>query len=76
MNRSRSAQLLHVDLEVGCPECTYPIWMHWAEIVAETTIRCPCCRTLVRMVDQDGRAQTLGADLESQFDQAMKGLFR
>jgi DNA-directed RNA polymerase subunit RPC12/RpoP len=76
VNQSLSAQLLRAAYEVDCPECGYPIWVQGAEIVAQTTLRCPCCRLRIRLVDQDGRAQTLGADLERQLDQALKGLFR
>jgi uncharacterized paraquat-inducible protein A len=73
---SVSVQVLHSSHEVECPGCDYPIWVQWSELVAQETIRCPCCRIMVRFVDQDGRAQTLGADLERQLDQALKGLFR
>lgn len=76
MNVPLAAQLLHSNHEIDCPECEYPIWVLWSEIVAQATIRCPCCRRRIRLVDRNGDAQTLGADIEQQLNQALKGLFR
>lgn len=74
VNRSLSAQLLHSAHEVDCPECEYPIRVQWSEIVAQTTVLCPCCRLRIRLVDGDGSVQQLGAVLQRQLDQAVKGL--
>jgi DNA-directed RNA polymerase subunit RPC12/RpoP len=76
VNVPLSAQILHSDLEIDCPDCGYPIWVLWSEIVAQTTIRCPCCRVRIRLVDRDGDAQNLGANLDRQINDLLKGMFR
>jgi hypothetical protein len=76
MATSLATQLLHGDHEVSCPVCEYPIWIMYAEIVAQNLVRCPCCRTGVWLRDADGSAQNVGDVIEQQIDQALKGLFR
>jgi len=41
---SLATQTLHSDIEVPCPQCGYPLWVLWAEIVVQTAVRCPACR--------------------------------
>ena len=74
MSQSLSAQFLHSDVNVDCLECEHPIWVQWSEIVAQSTILCPCGRLSIRLVDGEGGVQKLGADLERQPAQALKGL--
>src|SRR5829696_1912631 len=57
MATSLATQLLHGDHEVGCPRCGYPIWIMYAEIVAQTAVRCPCCRIGIWLHDADGSTQ-------------------
>jgi ribosomal protein S27E len=68
--------LLHTEREVPCPQCEYPIWVLWSEIVAQTTIRCPCCRRRVRLVDATGSIQNIGADIDAQLRRIFGGLSR
>ncbi|MDT5024176.1 MAG: hypothetical protein QOE61_602 [Micromonosporaceae bacterium] len=37
----------------------------WSEIIAQTTIRCPCCRQRVRLVDTTESIQNCGAELDT-----------
>jgi DNA-directed RNA polymerase subunit RPC12/RpoP len=73
---SFALDLLHSDHEIDCPKCEYPIWVLWSEIVAQTTVRCPCCRLRVRLVDATGSVQNLGANIDAHLDQIFGGLFR
>jgi hypothetical protein len=61
--------------EIDCPECEYPIWVLWSEIVAQTAVRCPCCRVRIRLIDSTGSAQNLEADIERHINETLKGLF-
>lgn len=69
-----STQILSADIEVTCPICTFPIWAKVSEAIAQVDLLCPCCRTRVRLLDH-GDGGTIGDDLESAMNYAMKGLF-
>lgn len=73
---SLASQILHSDHEVDCPECGYPVWIRFSEVIAQCTVTCPCCRLRLHLIDSDGTMQTLGDTLERQIDQALKGLTR
>ncbi|MFI6132738.1 hypothetical protein [Micromonospora sp. NPDC051141] len=75
MTGSLVAQFLHVHQEIGCPTCTYPIWVRFSEIIARVPVICPCCRTRVFFIDQDGDLQNLGRVLESKLQQALRNAF-
>jgi hypothetical protein len=75
MTGSLAAQLLHADHEIDCPTCTYPIWVRISEIIARVPVICPCCRTRVFIIDQDGDLQNLGPVLESRLQQALRNAF-
>lgn len=70
---SLASQLLHDDHEIGCPECGYPVWIRFSEVIAQCTMTCPCCRLRLHLIDADGKIQNLGDILERQIDRALKG---
>lgn len=70
------ARFLHVDLEVECPGCEYPIWVMGAEIIAQAALTCPCCRTRVWMIDADGSFQNADRDIERHIEKAVEELWR
>jgi hypothetical protein len=75
MGGSLATQLLHSDLELSCPRCKYPIWIRYAEVVAQTAVLCPCCRIRIWLRDADGSAQNAGDVIEEQINQALRGFF-
>lgn len=76
MGESIGTQILHTDLEVPCPRCEYPVWVRGAEVVAQTTVLCPCCRTRIQLVDDNGSAQNAGDVIERQITETLKRMFR
>lgn len=72
VTRSLAADLLHSDLEVDCPTCQYPIWVTWAEIIAQAAVLCPCCRTRVWFRDAAGSAQN-AVHVTGRIDQTLEG---
>jgi hypothetical protein len=73
---SLGTQFLRSDIDVDCPECGYPIWVRYAEIVVQTAVRCPCCRIQIWLGDAEGGMQTAGDVVEQQIEQALKGLWK
>ncbi|MGW0577502.1 hypothetical protein ACWD25_16310 [Streptomyces sp. NPDC002920] len=76
MAESLATRLLRADLEVACPACTYPMWIRYSEVVAQSTVICPCCYARIRLVDEAGGAQNAGDAIEQQIARSLKGLFR
>jgi len=76
MGESLATQLLHSDLEVDCPECGYPLWIQYAEVVVQAAVLCPCCRVRIWLHDAQGSAQNAGEVIEQQINQALKDLFK
>jgi hypothetical protein len=76
MSESLATQFFHSDLEVDCPRCGYPLWVQYAEVVVQTAVLCPCCRTRIWLHDAQGSAHNLGEVIEQQINQALKGLFK
>jgi hypothetical protein len=76
MGESLATQLLHGDLEVDCPQWEYPIWVQYAEVVAQAAVLCPCCRTRIWLRDAEGSAQNAGDVIEQQINQTLKDLFK
>ena len=74
MAESVGTQFLHDDLDVDCPECGYPIWIWYAEIVAQVAVWCPCCRIRIWLRDAEGSVQTIGDSIERQIEQALRNL--
>ncbi len=74
VSESLASQFLHSDLEFDCPVCRYPVWVTWAEVVVQLTVRCPCCRAAIRLADADGSMQSAGRVIEEQINQMLKGL--
>ncbi|MGI8702358.1 MAG: hypothetical protein ACR2JU_14370 [Nocardioidaceae bacterium] len=70
-----STQLLHGDLEVDCPSCTYPVWVRYSEIVTQLSVLCPCCRTTIRLLDDRGTVVTAGDVVEQSIENALKDFF-
>jgi hypothetical protein len=70
-----SPDLTRHALEVPCPACEYPVWVIWAEIVAGSTVICPCCRVRVRLVDDTGSAQVAAAEIKAAV-QAIRDVLR
>jgi hypothetical protein len=75
MGESLTTQLLHGDLDVDCPQCEYPVWVQYAEVVAQAAVLCPCCRTRIWLRDAEGSMQNAGDVIEKQINQALKDLF-
>lgn len=75
MPESLGAQLLHTDLEVPCPSCTYSLWVLWSEVAAQCIILCPCCRDRVHLIDDRGSMSDVGNQLESEIERMVRGLF-
>lgn len=73
---SLASQILHGDHEVDCPECGYPVWIRFSEVIAQCTVTCPCCRLRLHLLDSSGQMQTLGSTLERMLDRALKGWTR
>lgn len=61
-----------LQVELNCPVCGYPIFVLGSEVATQVHVRCPCCRTLIRLVDQDGSMHTAARDIES----ALKDMLR
>jgi Zn finger protein HypA/HybF involved in hydrogenase expression len=70
-----TTQLLHGDLEVECPKCTYPIWVKYSEIVVEVAVLCPCCRVTIALVDTRASMALAGVEIEREIDSVLKGFF-
>lgn len=71
-------RLLRCDLEIACGNCSYPVWVQWSEAVVQTTVRCPCCRVRIQLVDQHGTmANTVQAADQAleRLEKALKGIF-
>jgi hypothetical protein len=73
MGESLATQLLRSDVEVACPNCGYPVWVWYAEVVVQTAVLCPCCRIRIWLHDAGRSAQNLGDVIEQQINQALKG---
>jgi hypothetical protein len=70
-----ATQMLDSDIEVPCPGCCYPIWVLWAEVVAQASVVCPACRRRVHLVDHEGGMQNAPAEVEQIIRRAVEGLF-
>jgi hypothetical protein len=73
VTESLETQFLRADREVECPACEYPIWVIWAEIVAQAIILCPCCRIRIHLVDAEGSVQAAARTVEQQINQFLEG---
>jgi len=70
---SLATQLLHGDLdEVQCPNCDSPLWVRFAEVVAQCAVRCPACRIRIWLRDERGEIHNAGAVIESLVEQVLK----
>ena len=67
---SLSRDVMRHTLDVPCPRCDYRVWVIYAEIVAGSTVICPCCRVGIRLVDQTGSVQVAAARMQ----EAIQGL--
>lgn len=76
MAESLGTQLLHSDLEVPCPECGYPVWVLYAEVVVQAAVLCPCCRVRIWLCDAQGGMQNAGDVIELELNQALRGLWK
>ena len=50
------------------------MWVQMSEIIAQTDVLCPCCRTRIHLGD-DGGMSTAGDVLENMLANTLKGLF-
>lgn len=73
---SLDSQLLRADFDVECPKCGYPIWFIGAEVVAQASVTCPCCRARTWLRDEGGSFQNAGQVIEQQINDALKDLWR
>jgi hypothetical protein len=76
VSESLATQLLHSHIEAACPKCQYPVWVQYAEVVAQSAVLCPCCRTRIWLRDAAGSAQNAGDVIEQQIKQAVKDVFK
>lgn len=71
--------LMSQSIDLPCPSCEYPIWILWAEAAAQVTVRCPCCRAMVRIVDETGSVQTTPAQMRDalqDLDRTLRSAFQ
>lgn len=64
------------DIDAPCPGCSYPVWVLIAEVSAQITVTCPCCRARIRLLDPDGSMQSASARLNKAIDELSKTLKR
>jgi hypothetical protein len=57
--------ILHGHTDAPCPRCTYPVWIRLSEVMAQTTVLCPCCRTLIALREDRGSLRTAAAEISS-----------
>lgn len=69
------SQLMESDVDLCCPTCGCALWVLWAEIVAQTSVRCPVCRISVRLLDSEGTIHNAGAEIDAMIRKATEGLF-
>ncbi len=74
MTESLETQMLHWDFDVECPRCDFPFWVRMSEVVAQTTVMCPCCHCHVRLVDARGSAATAPAVVSGQINSMLSDL--
>lgn len=48
----------------ACPQCGYEIFLLVSEVAAQTYVRCGCCRTLIRLIDQDASTHAVSRDVD------------
>lgn len=71
--------LLSELIEAGCPACAYPFEVQLADVRTQVFRHCPCCRTLIHLVDRDG---SMYGELEAvdnamhDLEKTLKGLFK
>ena len=66
---------LHLWVEVDCPSCGYGLEIQVIDVSCQVYRRCPCCLTLIHLVDAGGSATTERRRVESRIEKSMKGLF-
>jgi hypothetical protein len=66
--------MLRADIEVDCPRCRYPVWVLVAEVVVETTVRCPCCRVRIQLRDDRASFATAGDIVEQHIEDMLREL--
>jgi DNA-directed RNA polymerase subunit RPC12/RpoP len=71
-----SASLGDLDVTVACPGCGYELFLLVSEIAAQTYVRCPCCRVLVHLVDEDASSHVAEREVEQVLEEAMKQMSR
>lgn len=77
MAGSMVSNLLAMDLDVPCPQCGYGMWVQYVEIVTQTAVLCPCCRTRVLLRDPTGSMQVSGDAMQraqEKLERSLKGL--
>ncbi len=57
-----------------CPGCGYEIFLVVSEVAAQTYVRCPCCRLLVRLVDADASTHTAARKIDKALREASDAL--
>ena len=55
-----------VDFE--CPTCGYMVDAQMIDVKTESTVSCHCCKTRIKLVDQDASTHTGMRDIESAMD--------
>ena len=53
-----------LQLTASCPECAFEIFLLVSEVAAQTYVRCPCCRILIRVEDADASTYTAARDMD------------
>jgi transcription elongation factor Elf1 len=76
VEESIQTQLLRSDFEFECPRCGYINWARMSEVVVQTTVRCPCCRISIRLIDERASGANAGNVIEAMVEDALRQAFR
>lgn len=63
-----------VQATAPCPGCGYELFLVVSEVAAQTYLRCPCCRVLVRLLDADASTHTAARDIDKALREAADAL--
>lgn len=74
-----SGELLRDLIEGSCPSCGYGFEIQLIDAYTQVYRRCPCCRTLIHLIDSGGSVHGAMQDVDAAMQsltKTMKGLFR
>ena len=74
-----SLQLLGQLIEIPCPQCEYTIQIQMVDAHTQVFRRCPCCKTLIHLVDGGGSVHGAMKAVDEAMDDLssqLRGLFK